>query len=242
MRLDSSWMCPVHTTVIETERGTCRLCGRQLVPVTVALTWTCRGESTPNISSPGCAATARRASGSARCVRTAITTRRHGGQFFMAPDNWHHIEGAYPTRTIVPAVRLRRLRAAAARRQVEGRAGARRHEGDASIPRRARRPSSPRFRFACARNRGYLEARVDAAALPAEMTAKVRFGRDADEHRFDFTFAALTQEPAAPTSVPQATRRPRPQRQPRLAPQLPRPQQVNPATPASICRSPWPAS
>ena len=34
------------------------------------------------------------------------------------------------------------------------------------------------------------------------MTAKVRFGRDSDEHRFDFTFDALTKEPAAPTSVP----------------------------------------
>jgi hypothetical protein len=39
------------------------------------------------------------------------------------------------------------------------------------------------------------------------MTAKVRFGRDdANEHRFDFTFEALTQEPAAPTSIPQAAK------------------------------------
>ena len=36
------------------------------------------------------------------------------------------------------------------------------------------------------------------------MTAKVRFGREADEHRFDFTFDAFTKEPAAPTSVPAA--------------------------------------
>jgi hypothetical protein len=34
------------------------------------------------------------------------------------------------------------------------------------------------------------------------MTAKVRFGGDSDEHRFDFTFDALTKEPAAPVSVP----------------------------------------
>jgi hypothetical protein len=37
------------------------------------------------------------------------------------------------------------------------------------------------------------------------MTAKVRFGSDSDEHRFDFTFDALTKEPAAPTSVPKAS-------------------------------------
>ncbi|HEX6657995.1 MAG TPA: hypothetical protein VF065_07925, partial [Ilumatobacter sp.] len=35
---------------------------------------------------------------------------------------------------------------------------------------------------------------------------KVRFGRGADEHRFDFTFVGFTKEPATPTSVPQAAR------------------------------------
>jgi hypothetical protein len=57
--------------------------------------------------------------------------------------------------------------------------------------------------------RGYLEARVDTTSLPAEMTAKVRFGRDSDEHRFDFTFDALTKEPAAPVSVPPSAGAPR---------------------------------
>ena len=35
VRLDASWMCPVHAVVIESQAGTCRLCGRELVPVTV---------------------------------------------------------------------------------------------------------------------------------------------------------------------------------------------------------------
>jgi hypothetical protein len=58
------------------------------------------------------------------------------------------------------------------------------------------------FPLRVSRNRGYLEARVDTATFPAEMTAKVRFGSDSDEHRFDFTFEAFTKEPAAPTSLP----------------------------------------
>jgi hypothetical protein len=34
----------------------------------------------------------------------------------------------------------------------------------------------------------YLEARVGRIKLPAEMTAKVKFKRDGEEYRFDFTF------------------------------------------------------
>jgi hypothetical protein len=204
VRLDSSWMCPVHTTVIETERGTCRLCQRQLVPVTVSLTWSCRSDNAEHLEPGVCS------DGSPRIGQRALRPHgnhnpRHGGQFFMAPDNWHHIEGAYPTARSfrlyvyddygrpLPADKLKDVQARVVTRETFDPATRKTTELSA-------------FPLRLARNRGYLEARVDAATLPAEMTAKVRFGSDADEHRFDFTFDALTREPAAPTSVPQAAK------------------------------------
>ena len=205
VRLDSSWMCPVHTTVIETERGTCRLCSRQLVPVTVALTWTCRGDNAEHLEPGLCT------DGSPRIGQRALRPHgnhnpRHGGQFFMAPDNWHHIEGAYPTARSfrlyvyddygrpLPADKLKDVEARVVTKETFD-------------PATRKTTEVSTFPLRMARNRGYLEARVDSAALPAEMTAKVRFGRDdANEHRFDFTFDALTKEPAAPTSVPQAAK------------------------------------
>ena len=202
VRLDSSWMCPVHTAVIETNRGTCRLCQRQLVPVTVSLTWSCRGDNASHLEPGLCS------DGSPRIEQRALRPHgnhnpRHGGQFFMAPDNWHHIEGAYPiARTFrlhvyddygrpLPADKLK---------DVEARIVTK--ESFDSATRKTTELSA--FPLRLSRNRGYLEARVDTATLPAEMTAKVRFGSDSDEHRFDFTFDALTKEPAAPTSVPKA--------------------------------------
>ena len=204
VRLDSSWMCPVHTTVIETERGTCRLCRRQLVPVTVSLTWSCRGDNAEHLEPGLCS------DGSPRIGQRALRPHgnhnpRHGGQFFMAPDSWHHIEGAYPTARSfrlyvyddygrpLPADKLKDVEARVVTKETFDPATRKTTELSA-------------FPLRIARNRAYLEARVDTAALPAEMTAKVRFGRDTDEHRFDFTFDALTQEPAAPTSLPQAAK------------------------------------
>ena len=204
VRLDSSWMCPVHTTVIETERGTCRLCRRQLVPVTVSLTWSCRGDNAEHLEPGLCS------DGSPRIGQRALRPHgnhnpRHGGQFFMAPDNWHHIEGAYPTARSfrlyvyddygrpLPADKLKDVEARVVTKETFDPATRKTTELSA-------------FPLRVARGRAYLEARVDTNALPAEMTAKVRFARDTDEHRFDFTFDKLTQEPAAPTSLPQAAK------------------------------------
>jgi hypothetical protein len=202
VRLDSSWMCPVHTTVIESDRGTCRLCRRQLVPVTVSLSWTCRGDAAAHLEPGLCS------DGSPRIGQRALRPHgnhnpRHGGQFFMAPDNWHHIEGAYPrARTFrlyvyddygrpLPPDKLKEIQARIV-------------TSESFDPATRKTTELSAFPLRVSRNRGYLEARVDTTALPAEMTAKVRFGRDSDEHRFDFTFDALTKEPAAPTSVPSA--------------------------------------
>jgi len=54
-----------------------------------------------------------------------------------------------------------------------------------------------------ARNGGYLEAQIDGAAFPAQMSAKVRFKPDAPEYRFDFTFPAFTKDPVLPSPAPQ---------------------------------------
>jgi hypothetical protein len=219
-------MCPVHTTVIESDKGTCRLCRRQLVPVTVSLTWTCRGDTAEHLEPGLCS------DGSPRIGQRALRPHgnhnpRHGGQFFMAPDNWHHIEGAYPTAQAfrlyvyddygrpLPADKLKDVQARLVTKETFDPATRKTTELSA-------------FPLRMSRDRGYLEARVDTTALPAEMTAKVRFGSDSSEHRFDFTFDALTKEPAAPTSVPQATSTAR--------------AAAAPATPATTAPAPSPVS
>jgi hypothetical protein len=192
-------MCPVHTTVIESERGVCRLCRRQLVPVTVSLTWTCRGDGTQHLEPGVCV------DGSPRIGARALRPHgnhnpRHGGQFFMAPDNWHHLEGTYPQPRVfrlylyddygrpLTAATLRKMQARAVTRE-------------SFDPKTRATTELSAFPLRVAGRGAYLEARVDAA-LPAEVTAKVRFEPGGDEHRFDFTFNAVTREPVAPVSLP----------------------------------------
>src|SRR5262245_29022226 len=195
VRLDGAWMCPVHTAVIESASGTCRLCRRTLIPVTVSLTWTCRDDQVEHLEPGNCA------DGSPRIGKRALRPHgnhnpQHGGQFFMAPDNWHHLEGAYPTQRVfrlylyddygrpLAADKIRAVQARVVTK--ENFDPATRQTTDISA-----------FALKAVRNRPYLEARVDTPALPAEMTAKVRFANDQPEYRFDFTFEKLTKEPLA---------------------------------------------
>lgn len=200
VRLDGAWMCPVHSAVIESGKGTCRLCGRMLVPVTVSLTWSCRGDQTEHLEPGNCA------DGSPRIGKRTLRAHgnhnpQHGGQFFMAPDNWHHLEGTYPAQRVF---RLwlyddyGRPLAADRVRDVQARVVTK----EDFDPANKKTTELAAFPLKAVRNRPYLEARVDAGTLPAEMTAKVRFESDQPEYRFDFTFGALTKEPASPAARP----------------------------------------
>jgi len=200
VRLDGAWMCPVHTAVIESTTGKCRLCGRTLIPVTVSLTWSCRNDPVEHLEPGNCA------DGSPRIGKRTLRPHgnhnpQHGGQFFMAPDNWHHLEGA------LPAPRVFRLYlyddygrplAVEKIRDIQARVVTK----EDFDPNTRKTTDVVAFPLKVVRNRPYLEARVDTATLPAEMTAKVRFGGDQPEYRFDFTFAQLTKDPLIPIAGP----------------------------------------
>jgi hypothetical protein len=201
VRLDSAWMCPIHSVVQEKNAGTCRLCRRPLVQVTLSLTWTCRGEADAEHIDPGPCA-----DGTPRMARRSLRPHgnhnaQHGGQFFMAPDNWHHLEATYPRDRVFRlylyddysrALKTAALKAISARVVTS----------ETFDPATRRTTELKAFPLIPSRDGTYLEARVDPTTLPAEMTAKVRFAKDAPEYRFDFTFTGITKDPAIASIAP----------------------------------------
>ena len=194
VRLDTSWMCPIHTTVMSDKAGTCRLCGRSLVEARVAVTWTCAAQPGIDRLEPG------------TCPDGAPTIQRrtlrphgnhnpqHGGQFFMAADSWHHVEGTYPRagvfRLYVYDDYARPLSATAL-----GKVAARVVTNERYDARTRTATDITSFPLRPARDGAYLEARLTGVAVPAEMTAKITIKPEAPEYRFDFTFPSVTKEP-----------------------------------------------
>jgi len=230
VRLDTSWICPIHTAVTSEKAGTCPICGRPLVEARVAVTWTCAAQPAIDRLEPGTCP-----DGTPTQQRRTLRPHgnhnpQHGGQFFMAADNWHHVEGAYPRagvfRLYVYDDYTRPL-AAAALKNVNARVVTN-EQYDA----RTRTSTDlTAFPLRPSPDGAYLEARVTGVALPAAMTAKVKIKPDSPEYRFDFTFAAVTRDPATGRSG-RATASNRPAVSGRATQPLPRTNTTAAAAPA----------
>ncbi len=218
VRLATIWSCPVHAVIEESKAGKCRICGRDLVQKTVALTWTCAGDPEIDQIEPGKCADGKPMVAHYVARPHGDHNPRHGGQFFMAPDNWHHIEGAYPAAgrfraylyddytKPLPLVEARKVRGRIVLKETFDPATRTSHELSA-VP------------LVLAKNGAYLEARLAPlalAALPVTMAAKMTFGTDDKESRFDFTFPAYSKDmvapnpPAAPPASSSAAASPKP--------------------------------
>jgi hypothetical protein len=202
VRLIAVWSCPIHSVIEQDQAGKCRICGRDLIQTTRALTFTCAGHPEINQLEPG------------RCADGAPMTAkysprphgdhnpRHGGLFFMAPDNWHHVEGAYPApgqfrvylyddyTKPLPLAQARKVRARVVIKEVF----------DPGTKTTRELSSAP---LVLGRNLTFLEARIDPVALPAQMTAKMSFGPEDKESRFDFAFPAFSKDVVVPSAPPQ---------------------------------------
>jgi hypothetical protein len=199
VRLESIWTCPVHSVVHNPDAGTCPICRRPLIQMTVALTWTCTDHPEIDQIDRGTCPDGKPMAAKRTLRPHGNHNPQHGGQFFMAPDNTHHLEGAHPRARMfrlyvyddyarpLPKDQIRRLTARVVTKE----------DFDP-----ATRTTKELAAFPLVlRNGGYLEARIDDVSLPAQMTAKVKFKDDAPEYRFDFTFPALTREPAPPAAA-----------------------------------------
>jgi len=205
VRLVTVWTCPVHAVIEQDAPGKCRICRRDLIQATRALTFTCAGHPEVSQVDPG-----KCADGSPMIAKYAPRPHgdhnpKHGGLFFMAPDNWHHLEGTYPA-----AGRFRlyvcddysKPLAAAQARKIRARVVTK-EEFDSTTHATRELATAP---LVLSPSGAFLEARIEPLALPAEMSAKVSFGPGDKESRFDFSFPAYSRDtgsvPIAPQGAP----------------------------------------
>ena len=193
IRLDSVWTCPIHAAVTREQPGKCPIDGRALVQMTMSVSWACPGSTKTSLEPGMCS------DGSPMQKQYAARPHgnhnpQHGGSFFMAPDNWHHLEGAYFAPGVfrlylyddyTKPLTLAQVRTTKARVILT--------KDGKELP--------------LVRNGRFLEAKVGRLSFPADMQAKVQFKPDSPENQFDFTFERYSKDApvatmtnAAPTS------------------------------------------
>ena len=197
VRIETAMACPVHPQLrIYDKPGTCPVDKRELIPVVVNHFWDCGEKPERFYTEPGKCPDGRLRE-EKRLVRAhGDHNPRHGGQFFMAEDKWHHLEATYQrggplriylydnfTKDLAP----RDLRAIAGLAVVL----------DGNLASIESVPLTP------SRDGQTLEARLTKAVLPLRVQARVKFKEATREQPFDFTFQSFTS--ASTTPVPPVT-------------------------------------
>lgn len=188
VRLALVWSCTLHPEITKDEKGRCPKCGRDLLRVTKAVTFTCPVHSKVNVLDPGKCPICRRTLVEKYSIRPhGDHNPRHGGSFFMVSNNWH-LEVTHPAASVF------RLYIYDEYSKPFSPPGLTARVTETTDPAGTRQELSVPF---AKTTRGYYEARVPGAALPATIAAKVRFEPTDKEYRFDFVFQDYSREPAA---------------------------------------------
>ena len=201
VRLDLAYSCPRHPFVMVGTQGICPVDRQPLTRITASVYWTCAGAPDVHELAPGrCRDGQPRVQAFERLAH-GDHNARHGGQFFMADDNWHHIEGTHPARNTFRVFLYDDYTRPIAPRGVSGRAIVLDGAGNEVSSIRLTRGRVGRT----------LEARVPpSAALRVKLMLRLR--PNDHERVFDFAFTDITREPAAATtSAPPSTMRVAPQ-------------------------------
>src|SRR5581483_10273145 len=163
--------------------GKCPVDGTPLERMTMSVKWTCPGVSTAALS-PGVCRDGTPMKPTYELRPHGNHNPQHGGQFFMAPDNWHHLEGTYPRAGTFRMYLYDDYTRPLARDKAKA------VQGHIIV-------RGQTYPLTLAPNGRYLEAKIDGVNLPAAVEANVKFVPDGKSNVFDFSFNAFSKEPAS---------------------------------------------
>lgn len=202
IRIVTVYSCLKFESFIQEKPGVCPVDKSELVPITAALYFKCKNDATVRELDPGrCPDGTERGRNYERRPH-GDHNPRHGGQFFMADDNWHHLEGTlvrpnvfrvYFYNDMTQPLAATDFSASAVKTDAAG--------NDVGAP-IALKPRQTK-------DRNILEMPVQGTALPAKFALRLKFKPDDKERVFDFTFNDYSKEPVfgapAPTRVATTT-------------------------------------
>jgi hypothetical protein len=185
--------------IFERGEGVCPIDGETLVRMNLGLAWTCPEHPEIDSLDPGLCPIDR----ATRLVQRLSPlphedhSPKHGGIFFMAPDNWHHIEGVYPGDGRIAVYVYDNYSQPISAEAIQGRIVLEeKYDVNANEVREV-----VAYPLAASSDDSYLEAQIGNHELPLEIVAKVRFDGDTTEDRFDFVFSSHGQENVDPLSL-----------------------------------------
>jgi len=187
VRLAIAYSCLKVTLVIRDAPGICPIDRTELVPITASLYFTCKSDPKVHALNPGTCADGMPREKAYDRIPHGDHNPRHGGSFFMATDQWHHIEGTLAAPNIFRVYFYDDL----SRPLAASGFAARAMKTDA-----AGRPIGSAVPLAASRaNRSVLEARLPNAVPPLNVELLVTLKPGEKEQVFDFTFAEYSKEP-----------------------------------------------
>jgi hypothetical protein len=197
VRIEMAYACANNTSIIKENPGKCPVDGRDLVPVTVAHFFACKDNEKQYFPDAG-----KCADGAPRVERREIRAHGdhnpvHGGQFFMAEDNWHHVEGTYPSAGLFRAFFYDNFKKPLAGKNFSGELVVL-DKSDKELATITLAPS---------RDGNTLEARIppQLAAVPLRAKATIKYDSKARAQPFDFVFTELSKDPGPARPAPATT-------------------------------------
>lgn len=188
VRLVTAYSCLKFQTLIRETPGICPVDKSELVPITASLYFTCRSDPRVHeLISGTCPDGSERVKAYDRRPH-GDHNPRHGGMFFMAADQWHHLEGTFVAPGLFRVYFYDDLTRPLVVTGISGRA--------AKADDNARETGAPVPLVAGAsRDGSTLEARIADMKLPLNVKLHVKFKASDSEQVFDFTFVAYSKEP-----------------------------------------------